>query len=364
LFLFQIENKFPYIRLIPLKILTVKKTLFHTQFVDFFSLALLTLLLIFVCSCSKKTTQNNPVDKVEKPFTLDSISTVSSYLVVVNTNQSVYSLMECTKTTNDSIKCFAFNSKSNSFDTLIGYFNKDRAFEISNTQKTITIRASFKEDGKGKGVVSSSLSADYLELSLAPLIIDTTFVRGKDSIFSSVNTSNNIEYQLNFPTFKHLSVRKNVIFSVMIQNSHLFFHQYIDSLNSKEFHFLKFTAKCKKIGNDIWNYAWYLESEIQKEIPLFELSFDESTCSIISTTTVKSLPLLNNIDVPINTFDTKKMDSLPFSNTIGISEKGISIYYPHKSKLFIPFQNLITQISTDSLSNKIQSNSLKQYQSK
>lgn len=345
--------------MIPLKILTVKKTLFQTQFVHFFSLALLLLMLTFVAGCTKKTTQNNLVDEVEKPFTLDSISNTTSFLIVVRTNQSLYSLIECTKTTNDSIKCFAFNTRTKSFDSLIGYFNKDRAFEITNFQKTVNIRASFKEDGNGRGVISTSLSADYLELRLAPLIIDSTFVRGKDSVFSTINTSNNIEYRLTFPTFKNQSIRKNVIFSAMIQNSQMFFQHYIDSLNSKEFHFLKYTAKCKKIGKDIWNYEWFLESEIQKGIPLFELSFDESTCSIITTKSLNSLRLFNNVNIPIKTFDTKEIDSLPFSNTIGITEKGISIYYPKISRLYYPFQNFITQMSTDSILKNTQSISFK-----
>jgi hypothetical protein len=364
LFLFQIANKFPYIRLIPLKIITVKKTLFQTQFVDFFSLALLAFLLIFVSSCSKKTTQNKPVDIVETPFTLDSMSTDSSYLVVTKTNHRLYSLIECFKTTKDSIKCFAFNTKTQSFDSLIGYFNNDRAFEITNTQKTVTIRASFNEDGNGRGVISTSLSTDYLEMKLAPSISDSTFVRGKDSIFTTVNTSNNIEYLLTFPTFKNQSVKKNVIFSAMIRNSQIFFQHYIDSLNAKEFHFLKYRAKCKKIGKDIWNYEWFLESEIQQGIPLFEISFDEYTCSIISTTSLNTVRLLNNINVLINTVDSKKIDSLPFSNTLGISGKGITIYYPHRSKVYYPFQNVITQMRTDSISNNTHRNSLKKLQSK
>jgi hypothetical protein len=201
-------------------------------------------------------------------------------------------------------------------------------------------------------------------MKLAPLIIDSTFVRGKDSVFSTINTSNNIEYRLTFPTFKNQSIRKIVIFSAMIQNSQKYFQQYVDSLNPKEFHFLKYTAKCKKIGKEIWNYEWYSESEIQKGIPLFELSFDESTCSIISTTSLNSLRLLNNTNVPINTFDSKKIDSLPFSNTLGISGKGIAIYYPHRSKVYYPFQNVITQKSTDSISNDTHKNSLKKHQSK
>lgn len=332
------------------KILPVKKPLSQFQFLPILPIVLLLLLLLTVIGCTKDTKTNKPLEVENKPFTVDSISVVSSFLIHIPSERSIYSVIECTKTMSDSIRCFAFNVKSQSFDTLYGYFNKARAFEITNSTNSVNIRASFKENGNGSGVLSTSDSSTFVEIRFAPFIIDSFFVEGKDSVLSFSSKFNNIEYQLTFPTFQNPSVRKNVIFSSMMKNSLLFFQQYVDSLNPKEFHYLKYKALCKKVGKDIWNYSWYPDSENKKDVPLFEISFQESTTLIISTNTVE-----NHCEGDdISSIEALKLliDSVPFSNSIGISSKGISIYYPQKSTKYFQFESKNSTSKVDSGFNK------------
>jgi hypothetical protein len=344
----------------------VKKTLFLSQSVLFVASALLAILLLFACGCSKQTKLSNPIEQVEKPFTIDSVSLVSKFLVIPIQHHSIYSVIECSKISSDSIRCFAFNSNTQTFDTLKGYFNTARAFEITNSSKTVTIRASFRENGFGRGVLSTPSTAIHLEFRLTPFINDSIFVGGIDSIFSTINSSNNIEYQLTFPTFKHQSVNKNVIFSSMIKNSQSFFQTYVDSLNPKEFHFLKYKAICKKIDNNIWNYEWFLESDLQKGIPLFELSFQESNAKSISTNSMENLlkKYNENDNNAISTLISLQKDSIPNSKYVGVSNKGISIYYPHKKKMFYPFNNPSTRKDIDSVSIQTNKNPLKKHTTK
>jgi len=339
----------------------VKKSLSRFLFLPILPTVILPLLLFAVIGCAKDSKTSKPFDLVEKPFTVDSVSVVSSFLVLIPSEKSIYSVIECTKTTTDSIKCFAFNYKTQSFDTLNGYFNQARAFEITNSTNTVNIRASFKENGKGSGVLSTSSSSTFVEFRFAPYIIDSFFVEGKDSVLSFTSKSNNIEYQLTFPTFKHPSVRKNVIFTTVVKNSLLFFQQYVDSLNPKEFHFLKYRAICKKVGVDFWNYSWYKNSETINNLPLFEISFQESTSLIVSTKTVENT-LENYCEGDItSSIDAMKLpiDSVPFSNYIGISEKGISIYNPQISTKHFPFQNKNSQFEVNSTNTLIRRNTKK-----
>lgn len=351
MFPYQIENNFSYIRLIHLKILTVKKTLFLLQILSSVPNAILPVLLIVAIGCSNKSKPNDTNIEVEKQFTVDSLLNVSTFLVVSSANQNLYGVIECMKLSNDSLKCFAFNTKEQTFDTLYGYFTTTRAFEITNNSKSVNIRASFNENGLGKGVFSTNSTATYSELRLAPFTVDSTFIGGKDSVFSFVHPQNQIEYQLSFPTFKYPSVMKNVIFSSMMKNSLTFFQQYIDSLNPKEFHFLKYKAICKKVEKDIWNYEWHQETENHKGIPLFELSYFEASASILSTNTLKQVlgtVLKNERNDSVDTF-MHQMDSIPFSSTIGLSKMGITVYYPHKTKKNYPFQAKNPRIEKDSL---------------
>lgn len=361
MFLLEIENIFSYIRLITLKILTVKKP--HSQFLilPILLTVILPILLFAMIGCAKDSKTSKPLEVVEKPFTVDSVSVVSSFLVLIPSEKSIYSVIECTKITTDSIRCYAFNDKSQSFDTLYGYFNQARAFEITNSTNSVNIRASFKENGNGNGVLSTSFSSTFVEFRFAPFIIDSFFVEGEDSVLSFTSKLNNIEYQLTFPTFKHPSARKNVIFTTMVKNSLLFFQQYVDSLNPKEFHFLKYKAICKKVGIDIWNYSWYPYSENKKDLALFEISFQESTSMIVSTKTVEST-LENNYKGEITSSIVALkllIDSVPISNFIGVSEKGISIYNPHKSTKYFPFQIQNSRNKVDSTYNLTSKNRTK-----
>jgi hypothetical protein len=276
--------------------------------------------------------------EVSSNITFDSATSLSSFLLNLTTSSQIYPLFECKKVDSTRIVCIGYNIQTSGFDTLAGYLSPQGALDVSNRTNTIQMRAAFKQNGWGQGVVLTSTTTYYTEMSISNLVNDSIFESTIDSVETIVNKLNSIEYQVTFPLFTHNSASKIAIFTQFRNLSLQFLKAYTDSLQPQNTHFVSFKSKCKKIGNAVWSYSWYRDSDSKTSLPLFGMSFVDSTSQLLtSESIVQSLdPMkLQQFQSEVMKSHSKKDSIFPQSNYIEVTEKAMYLYRIHQKPIKI-----------------------------
>ena len=300
--------------------------------------------------------------EISSNITFDSAVSLSSFLLNLTSNSQIYPLFECKKIDSTQIVCIGYNLQSNVFDTLSGYLTPQGALDVANRTNTIQMRAAFKQNGWGQGVLKTPTTTYYSEMSLSNLVNDTTFESTIDSVEKIVNKFNSIEYQVTIPMFKHNSASKIAIFTQFRNLSLQFLKSYTDSLQPQNTHFVSFKSKCKKIGNAVWSYNWYKDSDSKSSLPLFGMSFVDSTSQLLTSESI-----VQSIDpMKLQQFQSEvmklhsKMDSIfPQSNYVEVTEKTIFLYRIHQKPIKIEHSFLIYYVGTTTFYAKLLKSLLK-----